>query len=327
MLKKLFFYPSKNIIFAIFTALVLGFMSGYFFNTSFLKNFLLPGTILMIYPTMIGIRLRETFNFDHGKVLGLSMVINFIFIPALAYILGSLFLMKDPQLFAGLATMSLLPTSGMTVSWTMINKGNVPAAVKITVIGLLLGALLTPWYLLIMIGEYVPVDLWLVFRTIFIVIFIPLLFGNLTFKLLLKRYTFEQFKERVKPFLPATSVWFMLFVLFCSASLKAKDIISQPQTLILCVAVLYFFYLCVFITSTIVGRMFLSREGAVALVYGSTLRNLSLGLGIALNAFGAQSALIITLAYIIQVQWAAGYGKALAKFNFFKEIGMLKTSS
>src|SRR5699024_12706622 len=53
--------------------------------------------------------------------------------------------------FAGLALSALLPTSGMTISWTVLQKGNVGAAVKLTVFGLILGSLLTPWYLLAMV--------------------------------------------------------------------------------------------------------------------------------------------------------------------------------
>ena len=60
------------------------------------------------------------------------------------------------------------------------------------------------------------------------------------------------------------------------------------------------------------ARALLPRADAIALVYGTVMRNLSIALALAMNAFGAaasDAALIITLAYIIQVQSAAWYVK------------------
>jgi len=65
-----------------------------------------------------------------------------------------------------------------------------------------------------------------------------------------------------------------------------------------------------FFISTIVGRMLFSRGDAIALVYGTVMRNLSIALAVSINAFGEQgadAALVIALAYIIQVQAAAWY--------------------
>ena len=61
-----------------------------------------------------------------------------------------------------------------------------------------------------------------------------------------------------------------------------------------------------------VGKLLLPRGDAIALVYGTVMRNLSIALAVAINAFGAagsDAALVIALAYIIQVQSAAWYVK------------------
>ena len=64
--------------------------------------------------------------------------------------------------------------------------------------------------------------------------------------------------------------------------------------------------------STIVGKIFLSKEDAIALVYGTVMRNLSIALAIAMTVFGKEGseiALIIALSYIVQVKSAAWYVK------------------
>jgi predicted Na+-dependent transporter len=71
-------------------------------------------------------------------------------------------------------------------------------------------------------------------------------------------------------------------------------------------------YVANFALSTLVGKLFFARGDAIALVYGTVMRNLSIALAIAINSFGeagANAALVIALAYIIQVQSAAWYVK------------------
>ena len=71
-------------------------------------------------------------------------------------------------------------------------------------------------------------------------------------------------------------------------------------------------YAANFLISTVVGRLLFSRGDAIALVYGTVMRNLSIALALSINAFGAQgadAALVIAVSYIIQVQAAAWYVK------------------
>lgn len=322
MLQKVFRFPSQNLVIVIPSVLLLGFIIGNLVDTTFLKKYILVGTLIMIYPTMIGMKLEEAVNLTHGKVMAASLLVNFTIIPLLAYGLGMVFFQDYPQLLAGLAIISLLPTSGMTISWTMLSKGNVAAAVKITVISLLLGSILAPWYLLWMVGKYIPVDVVSTFKTIATVVFIPLIVGNITYKILLTRLTPQEFKEKVKPYLPAVSVWALLFIIFSSISMKAKMILAEPALIWQAVIVLIIYYLVNFTISTLLGRIFLNRADSLALVYGTAVRNLSLSLGLAVSsAFGSQAALLITLAFILQVQGAAWYGRLAKTHDLFGTRG------
>jgi len=62
----------------------------------------------MIYPTMIGFKPQEIFNISHGRLMFSVALLNFILVPLLAYGLGTAFLLRDPQLFTGLAITALL---------------------------------------------------------------------------------------------------------------------------------------------------------------------------------------------------------------------------
>jgi len=168
-LNKIYTFPQRHLLLSVPLTLVLGFVVGTYLNTKFLQPTIMVATIIMIYATMVGFKLKELTTLKESKVLGYSILINFLIVPVIAYILGNTLLSERPIMFAGLALSALLPTSGMTISWTAIQKGNLNAAVKLTVFGLILGSLLTPWYLLGMVGQYVDINILDTFIKIIIV--------------------------------------------------------------------------------------------------------------------------------------------------------------
>ncbi len=104
-------------------------------------------------------------------------------------------------------------------------------------------------------------------------------------------------------------------------ALKAKTILNDPLVLFDIFIPLLLLYICNFVLSTVIGKLFFKRGDAIALLYGSVMRNLSIALAIAMTAFGkegADVALVISLGYVIQVQMGAWvvkftdqiYGKA-----------------
>lgn len=315
-MKSLFYLPSKNLVWTIPFVLLIGLIAGLLLDTSFLKSYILLFTFLMIYPTMIGFKIKEAVDLSHMKVVLFSSFLNFVLIPAIAFGFGKAFLSDSPELYAGIIMISLFPTSGMTISWTMLNKGNVAAAIKVTAISLLLGSFLAPVYLYFTVGTLVDVNILQTFITIAQIVILPMLLGNITYQLIIKKSSIETFNKKFKPIFPALSVWAMMFIIFTSISMKAKVIVSKPELLVSSLFVLIAFYILNFAMSTFVVRKFFNKADGYALVYGTVMRNLSIALGLAIASFGPNTALIITLAFILQVQGAAWYGKLSAKHHW-----------
>lgn len=321
MLKNFFFLPSKNLVWTIPVILIAGFLTGLFVDTLALKVYIPLFTFLMIFPTMIGFKMKEAVDLSHMKVLIASLLLNFIFIPIVAYGFGTALLSDNPGLFAGIVMISLFPTSGMTISWTMLSKGNVAAAIKITAVSLLLGSFLAPIYLYGMVGTIVKVDVLQTFLTIVQVVLLPMFLAALTHKLIMKKYSLEEFNKKIKPVLPASSTWAMMFIIFTSISMKAKMLVSNPGTLLNAILLLLLFYLVNFTVSTFVARYFFDQANGYALVFGTVLRNLTIALGLAIAFFGPDTSLIITLAFILQVQGAAWYGKLSKQYGWLNRTG------
>ncbi len=199
----------------------------------------------------------------------------------------------------------------MTISWTGLARGNVAAAVKMTVIGLTLGSLATPFYVQLLLGAELSVNMAAVFRQIGLIVFLPMAAGYATQRLLIRRYGRDGFRE-LAPKFPALSILGVLGIVFIAMALKARAIAGHPEMLLAIFAPLLLLYGVNFLLSTMTARIFLPRGDAIAMVYGSVMRNLSIALAVAINAFGSQgagAALVIALAYVIQVQSAAWYVK------------------
>ena len=301
---------SKRLIVLIPIAMVLGMVAGLLWDMSALKTLIVPLTMFMVYPMLITFRPAEALSLTDSKAVGLAMGLDFIALPLIAWGLALLFFRDQPALYVGMVLAGLFPTSGMTISWTGFAKGNVAAAVKMTVIGLIAASMLAPIYLSLFAGTVVPVDVMGVIQTVLLVVGVPMVAGILTRRALVRRYGGSTFKKAIAPTLPGLSSIGVLAIVSVAVGMKAKMIVGQPQLLLTIAVPLVLFYALNFALSTVLGKALLPRGDAIAVVYGTVMRNLSIALGIAVAQFGPEAALVLAVAYIIQVQGAAWYVKA-----------------
>jgi ACR3 family arsenite efflux pump ArsB len=305
-------FLQKHLVWSIPTAMALGVLFGYLFDPTALRAMIIPLTFLMVYPMMVTLNIKEVFSGDDTKLQLTTQLMNFALLPFIGWAIGQLFFAERPLIVLGLLLTSLLPTSGMTISWTGFAKGNISAALKMTVIGLVLGSIATPLYLKLLMGAVVAIPLSEVFRQIILIVFLPMAAGYATQRFLIWRYGQKQYQTSFKPKFPALSTLGVLGIVFTAMALKSAAIIADPAVLLRLLLPLLFLYALNFTLSTIVGKTLFKRGDAIALVYGTVMRNLSIALAVAMTAFGADGseiALIIALAYIIQVQAAAWYVK------------------
>lgn len=308
---------TRNLALAIPTAMLLGLLYGLIAPTDWLKALIVPLTLLMVYPMMVNLKLRQLLEGGDAKSQWLAQVVNFAIIPFVAFALGRLWFPEQPYLALGLLLAALLPTSGMTIAWTGFAGGNLAAAVKMTVIGLILGSLVTPFYVQWLMGATVPVDLAAIFLQIAVVVFLPLIAGQLTQAYLIRRHGGKIYQEHWVPRFPPFSTLGVLGIVFVAIALKGGELAAHPEMLLDILVPLLILYAFNYAFSTFVARRLLPRGDAIALVYGTVMRNLSIALALAMNAFGeagADAALLIAVAYILQVQSAAWYMKFSERF-------------
>ena len=303
---------TRNLIVAIPVAMLAGLLYGALAPTGWLKATIIPLTFLMVYPMMVNLQFRKVLEGGDLKVQAAAQLLNFAVIPLIAYALGRVFFADQPFLALGLLLAALLPTSGLTISWTGLSAGNVGAAVKMTVIGLVLGALVTPLYVQVLLGARVQVDLLAVGAQILFVVLLPMAAGYVTRQQLVRRVGQPAYQREWAPRFSPLSTLGVLGIAFVAMALQSRNLLAQPAGLLQMLVPLLLLYVLNFVLSTVVARTLFPRGDALALVYGTVLRNLSIALALAMNAFGAegaQTALLIALAYIVQTQSAAWYAK------------------
>jgi ACR3 family arsenite efflux pump ArsB len=288
--------------------MLLGLAFGALTNPAFLKPLILPLTLVMVYPMMINLQIKKVFSGRDYKLQLAALLLNFGVIPFVAFGIGRLFFSQNVFAALGLLLAATLPTSGMTISWTGFAKGNLDAAIKMAVLGLVIGSLATPLYANWLMGAVVEIPVSKIFQQVAIVVFIPMVLGFVTQRLIISRFGQDRYRRDFKPRFPLFSTLGLLGMVFVAMALKAETILSNLSGLLLMFVPLILFYAVAFALGTTVGRLLFNRGDGIALVYGAAPKNLSIALAIAMNAFGQQGseiALIIALAYVVQIQTSA----------------------
>ena len=301
----------KKLGWAVPIFMLAGFLTGIIIpDVSFLKYLILPATFLMVFPMMVTMQFQKIMERGGMKLQAVTQLINFAVIPFIAFSLGRIFFADRPWFALGFLLVSLLPTSGMTISWTGMSGGNMEAAVKMTVFGLITGSLLTPVYIKLLMGATVTIPTARIISQILVIVVLPMLLGTLTQNMLIRRYGKKVWAEKIKKRFPPFSTLGVLTIVFIAMALKAEAVIANPAVFAGLVPPLLILYLINMTLSTLTARLFFNREDGLALVYGTVLRNLSIALAIAMTSFGREGsgiALIIALGYIIQIQLSAWY--------------------
>lgn len=311
----------KNLVYVIPVAMIMGVIGGgYLFDARPLKQLIIPITFIMIYPMMTTLNTKTIFKGGDLKLQVVTQVINFIFVPIIVYTIGKIFFGGAEEKFGlwavGLFLIGVLPASGMTISWTGFAKGNKEAATKMLVFGLIIGSLAAPVYTKVFMGATVDVDMLHMFRQICIFVFVPMIAGLLTQNYLVRKHGKKAWMETYKPMFPPFSAMGVAMIAFTAMALKAKNILANPADILTIIIPLIIFYLLSYILLSLIGKYFFERGDAIAMVFGVVMRDLSIALAIAMTAFKEQGmtiALLISLAYVIQIQSAAWYIKLVPK--------------
>ncbi|MFW6003306.1 MAG: arsenic resistance protein [Halanaeroarchaeum sp.] len=298
-----------NMLVGIVVALGLGLVLGQLLDeavVSALKVAVFPVLFLMIYPMMINIRLEGVFDvLSTPRAVLASLLVNFVFAPAIAFVVAQVFFASSSAFTIGLYLLALIPTSGMTVAWVGLAKGDLDSALVMMAVNLLVAVVVLPLYLDVLIPGSMGFDPFALFEQLAKIVFVPMIAGTLTRRAVLHWYG-ETGMTRLKPRLGGLSSLGAVLMVLLAMVLRSRPILAEPLASVSVVLPLLVFYIATVATAVKIGRLFLSEAKTISLVYATGMRNLSIALGIAVVSF-QEAALPIAIGYLIQAPLGAAY--------------------
>ena len=137
----------KNLIYFIILVIVGGLLNVHFFGgLKFTPLICLLAALVMIYPSLVPLSFSGLKKLKHHHlILGLSVILNFIIAPTVAYFVSGFFLPNEPVLRLGFIILSLLPGGGMVTTWALKSKADMVVTVGVILLNLVLAIGLTPF--------------------------------------------------------------------------------------------------------------------------------------------------------------------------------------
>jgi ACR3 family arsenite efflux pump ArsB len=271
----------------------IGFIAQY--SVGFIEVFLMA--LLFVVFSCVDIR-DITKSFTNFKFSITALIINFVWTPVLAMLLGKLFLSQSADLQVGFLMLLVTPCTDWYLIFTGLARGNVPLGASILPMNLILQILLLPLYLWLFMGNVVTFVPTQMLTSIVLVLVVPLVTANLVkwvFRKAKHPDALSSFMEKAGDNLQLVFLCLAVIAMFAS---QGKLLFENVTLFAWLFVPLVIFFAVNFVLSLFVGsRLKMPFPDRVSLLFTTAARNSPVSLAIATIAFPAQP--LISLALVI----------------------------